>query len=174
MKELAKLSIEKVNTPACEQAFAWINNFKNLKTMNEARFKFFLLYMIDLHNLHIDNNVGVIANPMNRTSRETLTSKKDTPYQQKESEKNDKIDTLLVDFSQGMKLDEVFEDFFNVDKSGQMICRLCPGIYKREGHMRNHLETKHNKMFKIICNICKSTYPDSARLSRHKKNCKSK
>ena len=48
--ELKKLEIKKQNTPACEQAFKWLNAYKNLKTMNEARFKMFLLYMIDLHN----------------------------------------------------------------------------------------------------------------------------
>ena len=33
--------------------------------MNEARFKIFLLYMIDLHNLHIENRVDLAANPLN-------------------------------------------------------------------------------------------------------------
>ena len=33
--ELSKLNIVKQNTPACEQAFRWLNGFKNVKTMNE-------------------------------------------------------------------------------------------------------------------------------------------
>ena len=63
--EMKKVEIGVTNTPACEQAFKWINAFKNLKTMNEAHFKFFLLYLIDLHNLHIQNKVSSVANPLN-------------------------------------------------------------------------------------------------------------
>ena len=61
--ELKKLGINEINSPACEQAFKWINCYKNLKTMNEARFKFFLLYMIDNHNLHIEGKMN-ISNPL--------------------------------------------------------------------------------------------------------------
>ena len=64
--ELKKLVISKQNTPACQQAFKWLNAFKNLKAMNQPRFKMFLLYMIDLHNLHIDNTVDLAANPLNK------------------------------------------------------------------------------------------------------------
>ena len=64
--ELKKLGIKEINSPACEQAFKWINCFKNLKTMNQPRFKFFLLYMIDLHNLHIEGNISSLANPLNK------------------------------------------------------------------------------------------------------------
>ena len=63
--ELKKLNITKLNSPACEQAFKWLNAFKNIKNMNESRFKFFLLYIVDLHNLHIEGNVDLIANPLN-------------------------------------------------------------------------------------------------------------
>ena len=48
----------KLNTPACEQAFNWINRFKNVKGMNEARFAHFFLYMIDLHNFKIAKSVA--------------------------------------------------------------------------------------------------------------------
>ena len=33
--------------------------------MNESHFKFFLLYLIDLHNLHIEGRVSTLANPLN-------------------------------------------------------------------------------------------------------------
>ena len=38
---LMELGMSKVNTPACDQDFKWLNRFKNMKTMNESRFKFF-------------------------------------------------------------------------------------------------------------------------------------
>ena len=75
-KELKKLNISKLNSPACEQAFKWLNQFKNLKTMNESRFKFFLLYMIDLHNLHIENRVDLVANPLNEKREHEVESLK--------------------------------------------------------------------------------------------------
>ena len=50
----------KLNTPACEQAFNWINRFKNVKGMNEARFAHFFLYMIDLHNFKIEGRLDVV------------------------------------------------------------------------------------------------------------------
>ena len=37
-----------------------------------------------------------------------------------------------------------------------------------EGHLRNHLESKHNKSFKLSCS-CGKLFPDSTRLNRHKK-----
>ena len=37
----AKMGFNKLNTPACEQAFNWLNRFRNVKGMNEARFSHF-------------------------------------------------------------------------------------------------------------------------------------
>ena len=34
--------------------------------MNESHFKFFLVYLIDLHNLHIEGKVSLLANPLNK------------------------------------------------------------------------------------------------------------
>ena len=44
--------------------------------MNEPRFKFYLLYMIDLHNMHIEGQVQVKANPLNIDCEMILTQKK--------------------------------------------------------------------------------------------------
>ena len=33
--------LEGVNTPVCEQTFAWLNKFRNCRNMNEARFCFY-------------------------------------------------------------------------------------------------------------------------------------
>ena len=89
--ELKKLKIEKLNSPACEQAFKWINAFKNMKTMNEAHFKFFLLYMIDLHNLHIENNLSRVANPLH-TDRMVVTSK--IQNEQNDALRENHVDTI--------------------------------------------------------------------------------
>ena len=53
-----KLQFSKLNTPAAEQAFNWINRYKSVKGMNEARFIFFFLYLLELHNLKIEDKVN--------------------------------------------------------------------------------------------------------------------
>ena len=89
----------------------------------------------------------------------------------------DTICELSVGLEQCLKIsenpvEECFEDCFQEDPKGMLKCNYCPAGYKKEGHLRNHLESKHNKLFKIVCSICDKVFPDSARLVRHKKTCK--
>ena len=63
---MPKVGMTKSNTPVFEQAFIWMNKFRNLKTMKEGHFKLLLLYVIDLHNLHIEKKVDLLANPLNQ------------------------------------------------------------------------------------------------------------
>ena len=149
--ELKKLGITSLNSPACEQAFKWINRFTNLKTMYEARFKFFLLYFIDLHNLHIGDCVDLIANPLNSKRPES-----DAPGS---DEKGDSIHTALEEIASGLDKckisekkiyqEEVFTDCFIENSIGILNCKFCPAVYKKEGHLRNHLESKHDKFNSI-------------------------
>ena len=34
--------------------------------MNEAHYKLFILYVLDLHNLQIEKRVDILANPLNK------------------------------------------------------------------------------------------------------------
>ena len=47
----------------CEQTFNWLNKYKSSKSMNEAHFSFFMLYLVDLHNMKIKNRLRVMARP---------------------------------------------------------------------------------------------------------------
>merc|ERR1719318_2236563 len=67
-----KLDFKKLNTPACEQAFNWINRYKSVKGMNESRFLFFFLYLMDLHNLKIEKKVKSVANPVYSRRKELI------------------------------------------------------------------------------------------------------
>ena len=175
-KELQKLNISKQNSPACEQAFKWLNQFKNMKTMNESRFKFFLLYVIDLHNLHIEHRVDLIANPLNE-KREGVINSRELKVDEKEQQVTKVIvdvDDLVMDVARKLTLDgadneEHFEHCFTKDDNG-LKCNFCPGIYQREGHLRNHLKTKHNRSFDLTCK-CGKYFANSTRLNRHKKSC---
>ena len=168
--ELKKLNIDVVNSPACEQAFKWINRFKNLKTMNEAHFKFFLLYMIDLHNLHIENKVCILANPLNEDRDMEILVKCvkfiDLGIKEKPEETIKKRDEKS---SEGEKIR--LEDCYETDNDGTLNCKLCKGKYKREGHMKNHVETKHNLLIELICK-CGQVFDETTRYCRHRKSCK--
>ena len=174
--ELKKSNITKLNSPACEQAFKWLNAFKNLKTMNEPRHKLFLLYMIDLHNLHIEDRVDLVANPLNERRIDAIKNVDlfaiDEHEVVKVEDNQSCVDDLMFQMETKLKVtvEERLEDCFN-EANGEFHCSFCPGIYKREGNIRNHLESKHNKVFKIVCS-CGKIFPDSTRLCRHKKTCK--
>ena len=142
--------------------------------MNESRYKFFLLYMIDLHNLHIEDRVDLIANPLNEKRNgaiveNVVVSPKESNNVTVESAVDDLVMSMKKDLNIANNIEEKFEDFFTEDDGG-LKCYLCPGSYKREGHLRNHLESKHKKTFKLICS-CGKVFPDSTRLQRHRKTC---
>ena len=155
-----KLNLGTVNSPACEQAFKWINSFTNLKSMNESHF-----------NLHIEGRVSTLANPLNENrdielianniGKINLVEKIDMePKRPKDNKKTDVF-----------KKSEKLEDCFVLDKNGQLNCNYCDGKYQREGHMKNHLETKHNIIVTLICS-CGQLFDDTTRYGRHKKSCK--
>ena len=154
--------------------------------MNEPRFKMFLLYMIDLHNLHIDNRVDLVANPLNEKREEAIQNQKTKSFVIDDNlDVNESLERVMTTMSEKLKItdentdkkekedskvDERFEDCYS-ESNGELKCNFCPGTYKREGHLRNHLDTKHKKTFKILCS-CGKLFSDSTRLSRHKKSCK--
>ena len=167
--ELMKLNMGDVNSPACEQAFKWINSFTNLKSMNESRFKFFLVYLIDLHNLHIEGKVSLLANPLNE-NREVEILANTIQLIDLDQKCTQETQTLNIE-KEMCKTSVTLEDCYNTDKDGQLSCKFCEGKYTRVGHMKNHCETKHNIIIDLICK-CGQLFNDTTRYSRHKKSCK--
>ena len=179
--ELKNLGIKEINSPACEQAFKWINCFKNLKTMNEPRFKFFLLYMIDLHNQHIEGNISTVANPLSEnwsgsrqepsnlskpTSSDDLISELEKMTLDSKLVSSEIKSNIVENERQKIKIDDCFSE----DPSGTLKCMFCPGKYKREGNIKNHVESKHNMLVDLVCK-CGQFFVESTRYSRHKKDC---
>ena len=171
--ELKKLGIQEINSPACEQAFKWINCYKNLKTMNEARFKFFLLYMIDNHNLHIEGKMNT-SNPLDQkwgpSSQELVLKSKISPEDVlKDLEKLTIVTKNVekeVERNEAVRLEECFTE----EPVGTLNCNFCPGKYQREGHMKNHIERKHNMTVELLCK-CGQIFIETTRYLRHKKSC---
>ena len=73
-----------------------------MKTMNESRFKFFLLYMIDLHNLHIENRVDLISNPLNE--------KRDNKIKSLKLRVNDIIDEKKISDCKAADIDDLVNE----------------------------------------------------------------
>ena len=173
-KVMKELGISKINSPACEQAFTWINRFKNLKTMNEGRFKFFLLYMLDLHNLHIEKKVQKVSNPLNIERKKYITVSKAEPnLTEKLLVENDdtSVEKLVEEMSKveiSVKLETCY-----TEQAEKFLCKFCTGIYKMKGHLKTHLEVKHNKIIDLSCD-CGKVFCDMTKLGRHVKNCNNK
>ena len=68
-----------MNTPICEQLFSSINKFTNAKSMNEAHFFLFFLYIFDLHNPNIEGKLGSVANPLSNLRYEHINQSQKTP-----------------------------------------------------------------------------------------------
>ena len=136
--------------------------------------------MIDLHNLHIENRVAIVANPLNHKREEEVYSQHVVLRKQadaKVEKKDEDLDDLVGEIEAKLTLveDQVdetdsLENCYSKDGT-DLKCNFCPGVYKREGHLRNHLKTKHNRLFELIFKYGK-IFADSTRLNRHKKLCK--
>ena len=47
--------LKPVNSVICEQTFSYTNHYTNLKAMNGARYNFFWIYILDLHNNYVED-----------------------------------------------------------------------------------------------------------------------
>ena len=174
--EMKKVGMVHSNTPVCEQTFSWLNKFKNIKTMNEAHFKLFLLYILDLHNLHITKKVDLVANPLNPRRRSHLSdinedlaledfAKLSIGVVEKDISKASSVAASTND-DNVLELDSCFSEL----PGGDLSCNFCSGTFKRLGHIRNHLNSKHNLKLDLKC-VCGKEFNDSTKLSRHQKTC---
>ena len=130
---------------------------------------------------HIAGTVDILANPLhperndyiNKIGLRTLCP----PLEQVFSPSNGDVEKVTNQLMSSLKIQEQskpksFEECFSSDANGILKCGFCIATYKREGHLRNHLEDKHNLLFALSCSICHNIFPDCTRLTRHKKTCK--
>ena len=74
---MSKINEIKVHIEQLWSYFSKMKEIKNIKSKNEAHFKLFLLYILDLHNLHIEQKVDLLANPLNFKRYEVIQKMKD-------------------------------------------------------------------------------------------------
>ena len=173
------MGMEHSNSPVCEQFFSWLNKFRNMKAMNESHYKLFILYIIDLHNLHIEKKVDTLANPLNpqRCSKvdelSGICNALDSLNLITSTKQRDVVE--LTD-SENLDLFPPIEgNMANVDyeisDDGSYTCSYCTGTFKRIGNLRNHLSSKHNIIQESKCSRCEKQFADARKLSRHVKSC---
>ena len=170
------MGFTKLNTPACEQAFNWLNRFKNVKGMNEARFAHFFLYMIDLHNFKIEDRMCVV-NPFLsfRAKHIEATGQAMSKYRQYFIPQQE-LDPQVPDNS----LDNLNATMANLNIGNEQTfilndldhCEICKVPYKNKGPLKNHLTSKHGVPESSVffwCELCKHKIDDQKKFTRHMK-----
>ena len=74
--------------------------------------------------------------------------------------------TDVINEMTALKLEDCFEEEDDVLK-----CKFCPGIYKKKGNLKTHIESKHEKKIDLSCH-CGKVFTDTTKLGRHLKSCK--
>ena len=166
----------KLNTPACEQAFNWINRFKNVKGMNEARFAHFFLCMIDLHNFKIEGRLDVV-NPFLSIREKHIQEKGEamekyknlfSPVVSPQVPVHDslvELNATMSNLSLGTKQTFILNDLHE--------CEICKTPYEKKGRLKNHLVEKHGVEESSVffwCEACAQEIPDQKKFTRHMKS----
>ena len=159
--------LEGVNTPICEQLFSAINKFTNTKSMNEAHFFLFFLYIFDLHNLNIEGKLRSVANPFSDHRYEIIanTSKK------LKTQEVDTIDNLMKNLVINVPDEENAIEFNK--KQVEFECFKCGSKYKKEGMLKLHVQKKHpeskwdDMAQKKFCKICSASFDNEKDLKKH-------
>ena len=138
--------LDGVNTPICEQLFSAINKYTNTKSMNEAHFFLFFLYIFDLHNLNIEGKLRSVANPFSDHRYEIIANtSKNTKNSQEVPNEVETIDNLMknlvVNVPDEDRAKESHEE--NINKQVEFKCMKCGSKYKKEGMLKLHVQKKH-------------------------------
>jgi hypothetical protein len=147
--------------------------------MNEPHFVFFMIYMIDLHNHHIQKTLRQMCNPMSAARYEfiaklnievvdenTVGFMPQTPFSRKDANKKTattKETVVLSPTNQNLNI------LYKKTDCGEFKCELCDKKYKQLGYLKTHLKTKHDKCMTIYCELCHVSFYDLVSLSRHQK-----
>ena len=170
-----KMQFSKVNTPAAEQAFNWINRYKSVKGMNESRFIFFFRYLLDLHNWKIEGQVKTVVNPKCSTRSLLIKDIKNrlSALGLKHLQSDDASDDpcSLMETFQQLSLHQKTEARSRYKMNDLERCPICSRPFKRVGDLKNHMKALHSiketEMF-YEC-VCGSFFQDKKQLTRHMK-----
>ena len=180
----AHAELNNVNAVVCEQLFRDVNSHKNCKSMNEAKYFLFWLYMLDLHKLDVEGMADCVPDPMSAYRWEQVSVR--------EVDLTD-VRKMVVDVEQP-DVDVVTQAMEKISIHKNFSCKSCGAEYESEGFLERHMTEKHkcdgrlfqcNECDKILssrrnldkhilnthrkCNLCKEIFEDNAVLMLHKK-----
>ena len=58
-----------------EKTFNYTNHYSNMKAMNETRYNFFWLYILDLHNNYVEDPRVLKVNPLSPVRMNSILEK---------------------------------------------------------------------------------------------------
>ena len=164
-----------VNTPICEQLFSAINKYTNTKSMNEAHFFLFFLYIFDLHNLHIEGKLRSVANPSSEYRYAMISESKVDARNM--NDQIDDVDNMMKDLAVDVPDEVVITDDVPVSsgaKQSEFVCKECNAKYKKEGMLKLHVKKKHPEAIwenmapkTKCCKVCSIPFEDENDLKKH-------
>ena len=151
--------------------------------MNESRFLWFFLYLIDLRNLEEEQKVSYImtivitsvtkpyfqlrnlADPRSKVRREHVAAQPQI-----------KLSSALPSEAVPAKSciaagDHPTAEVFTVKDDQSFQCNLCGKIYLQKGSMKTHLEKNHQiaNVISFVCTKCGKNFDSQKKLTRHTK-----
>ena len=149
-------ALDNVNTQAAEQLFRDVNKHSNCQAMSESHFYLFWLYIMDLHNLSLTG--------MDRVEPDPREDYRDSIIR----ENNINFASLKKTIS---KTVEVHESSVSIEVS-LYSCKICGNSFRKEGNLKNHIETKHTdnikkKDEKSVCELCSNPFANKLTLENH-------
>ena len=147
--------------------------------MNEPHFIFFMIYLIDLHNLSIEKKLRMLANPksaerfayVNKLHVEVVSMDTpgyifQTPFTAKDA-KRAEAKNMSKPVDKAVSKD-IPDTLYHEDESG-FTCAICDTMYKQLGYLKNHLLRAHDQELVIFCFKCGAKFVDAKSLNRHRK-----
>ena len=126
--------------------------------MNESRFFWFFLYLIDLRNNAKEKTLRTLLDPKSEERKRYCQSLQKIILSAKRCEEVEPV---------------VPRQPYSELENGTYVCNYCGKPYKMVGSLQKHLEKNH-KIEDAICFTCKKcnkVFDRKAKLSRHQKSC---
>ena len=126
--------------------------------MNEARFFWFFLYLIDLRNNAKEKKLRFLLDPRSEERKEYCTS----------------IRKILLSRGKEKEVAPVIPEHpYKEHSNNTYSCNYCGKIYKQLSSLRSHLEKNHKivDVISYVCKKCSKVFETKYKLTRHQKTC---
>lgn len=161
---------------AAEQTFRWLNQFSQVKMMNECHYLLFFAYILDLHNLKVSGLLRETkpSTPMPSeglsSSHEQSSSPSSVLFTKSIVDSTDSLVTGIDNLTFQQQDDEPSGSTTN--PTSKLKCSACSQTLKSASGLTRHMKSIHNiskgTLFK--CDQCSKTFSTKGSLGRHMKS----